>query len=171
MLSRSFITRTLYFFVLAGAVALPALAQERPPGGERPHPHRIAVPRPSASPTENPGLQYRSIGPAISGGRVAATAGSDRDAMLYYVGAAAGGVFKSSNGGVSWSDVWDAQPLGSIGALAIDPTKDDVVWAGTGEANPRNDVSWGDGIWRSRDGAKTWHHLGLAKLRRSRASR
>lgn len=163
MLSRSFITRTLYFFVLAGAVALPALAQERPPGGERPHPHRIAVPRPSASPTENPGLQYRSIGPAISGGRVAATAGSDRDAMLYYVGAAAGGVFKSSNGGVSWSDVWDAQPLGSIGALAIDPTKDDVVWAGTGEANPRNDVSWGDGIWRSRDGAKTWHHLGLAK--------
>ncbi len=144
----------------AGAV-IPALAQERPPGGERPRLHNVASRKPSPSPTDNPGLQYRSIGPTISGGRVAATAGSERDAMLYYAGAAGGGVFKSTDGGVSWTGVWDKQPFGAIGALAIDPKKDDVVWAGTGEANPRNDVSWGDGIWRSRDGAKTWQHLGL----------
>ncbi|MBV9646164.1 MAG: hypothetical protein JO043_01730 [Candidatus Eremiobacteraeota bacterium] len=106
-------------------------------------------------------MQYRSIGPAISGGRVSATAGSNRDPMLYYVGAAGGGVWKSSDGGISWQSVWKKQPLGAIGAVAIDPQNDAEVWVGTGEANPRNDVSWGDGMWRSRDGAKTWQHLGL----------
>jgi photosystem II stability/assembly factor-like uncharacterized protein len=115
----------------------------------------------SPEPTPDPGLQYRSVGPAISGGRVAATAGSDRDAMLYYAGAAGGGVWKSTDGGVSWQSVWKKQPLGAIGAIAIDPRSDGTVWVGTGEANPRNDVSWGDGVYRSRDGAKTWTHRGL----------
>jgi photosystem II stability/assembly factor-like uncharacterized protein len=81
--------------------------------------------------------------------------------MLYYAGAAAGGVWKSTDGGVSWEPRWTGPPFASIGALALDPRRDAVLWAGTGEANPRNDVSWGDGIWRSNDGAKHWTHLGL----------
>ena len=106
-------------------------------------------------------MHYRSIGPAVSGGRVTSVAGSDRDAMLYYAGAAGGGVWKSTNGGLSWKSVWQHGSLGAIGAVAIDSQRDETVWAGTGETNPRNDVSWGDGIYRSRDGAKTWQHLGL----------
>jgi photosystem II stability/assembly factor-like uncharacterized protein len=128
----------------------------------QPRPARVAGhPTPSAEPTPDPGLQYRSIGPTNSGGRVAAVTGSDLDPMLYYAGAAGGGVWKSSNGGISWTSVWKKQPLGAIGALAIDPHDDASVWAGTGEANPRNDVSWGDGLWHSRDGGKTWLRAGL----------
>ncbi len=155
---------SIWFLVVLAIAAVPAASQERRPAAERETPRRAGpavAPKPSASPTENPGLQFRSIGPALSGGRVAATIGSDRNPALYYAGAAGGGVWKSTNGGVSWTSVWKTQPYGAIGALAIDPRDDKDVWVGTGEANPRNDVSWGDGIWRSRDGAKTWHHLGL----------
>lgn len=123
---------------------------------------KVASPAPSVEATPKPGLQYRSIGPAISGGRVTSTAGSDRDAMLYYAGAAGGGVWKSADGGVSWASVWENQPWGAVGAIAIDPRNDANVWVGAGEANPRNDVSWGDGVWRSSDGAKSWRHAGLS---------
>ncbi len=106
-------------------------------------------------------LKYRAIGPAVSGGRVTAAAGSDRDPQLYYVGGADGGVFKSTNGGASWSPVFDRQPVAAIGVISIDPRNPDIVWVGTGEANPRNDASPGDGVWYSRDGAKSWTHAGL----------
>jgi photosystem II stability/assembly factor-like uncharacterized protein len=104
---------------------------------------------------------FRAIGPAASGGRVSAVAGSDRDERLYYVGGAAGGVFKSTDGGTSFQPAWDGPHFGAIGALAVAPSDAKVVWAGTGEANPRNDVSYGDGVWRSRDGGKHWKHAGL----------
>ena len=106
-------------------------------------------------------LHYRTIGPAISGGRVTATAGSDRDPQLYYAGGADGGVFKSTNGGASWFPVFDKQPVAAIGSIALDTHNPNIVWVGTGEANPRNTVAPGDGIWYSRDGAQSWHHAGL----------
>jgi len=106
-------------------------------------------------------LKYRAIGPAIAGGRVTATAGSDRDPQLYYVGGADGGVFKSTNGGASWAPVFDRQPVAAVGVITIDPQNPNTVWVGTGEANPRNDAASGDGVWYSRDGAQTWTHAGL----------
>ena len=106
-------------------------------------------------------LRYRSIGPAISGGRVTAVAGTDRDPFLYYVGGAGGGVYKTQNGGTSFTAVFAKEPVGAIGAIAISPSNARDVWVGTGEANPRNDVSYGDGIWHSIDGGKTWAHRGL----------
>ena len=125
----------------------------------------LAAPKPPApTPTPAPdtaGLKFRAIGPAASGGRVAAVAGSDRDPALYYVGGAGGGVFKSTDGGVSFAPAWNGPRFGAIGALAIAPSAPNVVWAGTGEANPRNDVSFGDGVWVTRDGAKHWTHAGL----------
>jgi photosystem II stability/assembly factor-like uncharacterized protein len=121
----------------------------------------LAVGAAAAGASDYGQLKCRSIGPAISGGRVAAVAGSNRNPFLYYVGGAGGGVFKTTNGGVSFSDVFARQPFGAIGAIAISPRADDDVWVGTGEANPRNDVSYGDGIWRSRNGGKTWQHRGL----------
>ncbi|MGA8534700.1 MAG: hypothetical protein WB615_11370 [Candidatus Tumulicola sp.] len=106
-------------------------------------------------------LQYRSLGPAISGGRTTAVAGSDRDSLLLYAGGADGGVFKSDNGGASWTAVFDGASAAAIGAIAIDPRNVDDVWVGTGESNPRNDVESGNGLWHSTDGGKTWTHAGL----------
>jgi len=103
------------------------------------------------------------VGPAISGGRVAAVVGSARNPLLYYVGAAGGGVWKTHNGGATWQPVFDKQGVSSIGAIALDPTNDDVVWVGTGETNPRNDVSYGSGLYKSTDGGKSWNAVGLEK--------
>lgn len=116
---------------------------------------------PKASPT--PGffdqLRFRNVGPAVSGGRLGAVAGTDADSSLYYVGAAGGGVWKTTNGGQSFAPVFDGQDVGSIGAIAIDPRNKNIVWVGTGEGAPRNDVSQGDGVYRTTDGGKTWKHV------------
>ncbi len=107
-------------------------------------------------------LTWRSIGPAVSGGRVPSVAGTPQDDQLYYIGTAGGGVWKTSNGGETWEPVFEKQPVSAIGAVAIDPTNERVVWAGTGEANPRNDVSYGDGVYKSTDAGKNWRRVGLA---------
>ncbi len=128
----------------------------------RPKPH------PSATPTPNPlygRLRWREIGPAISGGRVAAVAGTASDPFLYYLGTAGGGVWKSQNGGASWDPVFAKEPVSAIGAVEIDPSDKSVVWVGTGEANPRNDVSYGDGVYKSTDGGDTWHDVGVRGAR------
>ncbi len=145
---------------------------------ERPAPAAVSSPAPSspepsgtpgaASPSPAPSppfsrLGWRSVGPAISGGRVSAVVGSAHDPFLYYVGAAGGGVWKTENGGATWAPVFDQQDVGSIGAIALDPASDDVVWVGTGETNPRNDVTFGTGLYNSRDGGKSWTYAGLAK--------
>jgi photosystem II stability/assembly factor-like uncharacterized protein len=117
---------------------------------------RALEPQPTPTPEPLAQLQWRSIGPAVSGGRLAAVAGTDADPYLYYVGAAGGGVWKSTNAGQSWLPVFDAESTMSIGAIAIARTDKNVVWVGTGEANPRNDVTQGDGVYRSIDGGKTW---------------
>ncbi len=106
-------------------------------------------------------LSWRSIGPAVAGGRVAAVAGTPQDDQLYYLGTAGGGVWQSRNGGATWQPVFDKQNVSAIGAVEIDPTNKNVVWVGTGEANPRNNVSYGDGLYKSTDGAKTWTRIGL----------
>src|SRR5450755_2287298 len=107
------------------------------------------------------GLHWRSIGPAISGGRTVAATGTDSDANLYFIGVAGGGLFRTRNGGTTWDDVWSRQPVASVGAVTIAASDPRIVWAGTGEGNPRNDASYGDGVWRSRDGGTTWQHMGL----------
>ena len=106
-------------------------------------------------------LTWRSIGPAVAGGRVAGVAGTPQNDQLYYLGTAGGGVWKSDNGGATWTPVFDKQSVSAIGAVAIDPTNERVVWAGSGEANPRNNVSYGDGLYKTTDGAKTWTRVGL----------
>lgn len=106
-------------------------------------------------------IAFREIGPAISGGRVTAVAGVAGNPNVYYVGAADGGVFRTDDGGVTWKAYFQHQHVASIGAMAVDPRNPDVIWIGTGEANVRNDVSFGNGVYKSTDGGKTWQHLGL----------
>jgi photosystem II stability/assembly factor-like uncharacterized protein len=104
-------------------------------------------------------LSWRSIGPAVTGGRATAVAGTDADPALYYVGAAGGGVWKTTDGGQRWTPVFDDAGVGSVGAVTIDPSNEQSVWVGTGEANPRNDVSPGDGIYHTADGGKSWQRV------------
>ena len=106
-------------------------------------------------------ISFREIGPAISGGRVTAVAGVPGSPGVYYVGAADGGIFRTGNGGITWKALFQYQSVASIGALAVDPVNPNIVWAGTGEANIRNDVSFGDGIYKSTDSGAHWKRMGL----------
>ncbi len=126
----------------------------------------VPLPSPSESPSPVPSppfarLGWRSVGPAISGGRVTAVVGSARNPFTYYIGTAGGGVWKTSDGGGSWKSVFDKQGVSSIGAIALDPQNDAVVWVATGETNPRNDVGYGRGLFKSADAGKTWTYAGL----------
>ncbi len=109
------------------------------------------------------GLGARNIGSAAMSGRISALAGvNDASGKLnVFVGAASGGVWKSTDGGTIFKAVFDKQPVQSIGAIAIDPSHPTNVWVGTGEAWTRNSVSIGDGIYKSTDGGETWTHAGL----------
>jgi photosystem II stability/assembly factor-like uncharacterized protein len=104
-------------------------------------------------------LEYRHIGPM--GNRVSAVAGIPGDPKIYYIGAASGGVFKTTDGGVHWDPIFDDQPAASFGALAVAPSDPNIVWAGTGETFIRSNVSLGNGIYKSTDAGKTWKHMGL----------
>jgi len=116
---------------------------------------------PAFDPTLLAGLRARSIGPAVVSGRVAAVEAAVANPSIIYVGAAAGGVWKSIDAGTTWEPIFDDQPVASIGAIAVHPKSPDVVWVGTGEGNPRNSVSIGNGVYKSLDGGKTWSYLGL----------
>ncbi len=106
-------------------------------------------------------VSFREIGPAISGGRVTAVAGVPGNSEVFYVGAADGGIFRTDNGGTTWKALFQYESVASIGALAVDPMNPQIMWAGTGEANVRNDVSFGDGIYKSTDGGSHWKRMGL----------
>ena len=107
------------------------------------------------------GLKFRSIGPAVTSGRVADIAVDPRDRSRYFVAAASGGVWKTVNAGTTWEPVFDGESSYSIGCVVIDPNNPSVVWVGTGENNSQRSVSYGDGIYRSEDGGKSWENLGL----------
>jgi photosystem II stability/assembly factor-like uncharacterized protein len=106
-------------------------------------------------------LKFRSIGPAEMGGRTDDLAIVESDPRIMYVGTAAGGVFKSVNGGATWKAIFEDQPNPSIGDLALAPSNPSILYVGTGEANNRQSSSWGDGVYKSMDGGTTFIHLGL----------
>jgi photosystem II stability/assembly factor-like uncharacterized protein len=110
-------------------------------------------------------LEWRSIGPANMGGRTADVEGVPGNPNIVYVGTASGGVWKTTNGGMTWKPIFERQGTLSVGDIALQPGNPDVVWVGTGEANPRNSVSFGDGVYKSTDGGKTWNHVGLKDTR------
>ena len=107
------------------------------------------------------GLALRSIGPALTSGRVADIAIDPSDKRTWYVGAAAGGVWKSTNGGISFSPIFDGQGSFSIGVVVIDHANPNVIWVGTGENNAQRVVAYGDGVYKSLDGGKSWTNMGL----------
>jgi photosystem II stability/assembly factor-like uncharacterized protein len=115
-------------------------------------------------PADYASLNYRYIGP--DGNRIIAVTGEPGNPLVVYAGAASGGVFKTEDGGVSWQPVFDDQEVSSIGALAIAPSDNNVVWAGTGETFIRSNISIGNGIYKSTDAGETWQHMGLGNTGR-----
>ncbi len=109
------------------------------------------------------GLIFRSIGPALTSGRISDIAVHPNDYSTYFVTAASGGVWKTTNAGTTWAPVFDSQGSYSIGCVALDPNNPHVVWIGTGENNSQRSVGYGDGVYRSEDGGKSWKNVGLKK--------
>ena len=109
-------------------------------------------------------LRWRLIGPH-RGGRVLAVAGVPGDPATFYFGAVDGGVWRTRNAGVTWEPLFDDEPIASIGALALAPSDPNVIYAGTGEASIRSDITYGAGVYKSTDGGAHWRALGLADTR------
>lgn len=153
------------FILIAGQSAALSVAQEL-----------AATPSPSPQETATPAknelpkapfekaferLEWRSIGPANMGGRAADVEGVAGNANIVYLASASGGLWKTVNAGVTWKPIFERQPTISIGDIALAPGNPDVVWVGTGESAVRNSVSFGDGVYKSTDGGKTWQNMGL----------
>ncbi len=147
-------------FMLLFAVSSMAGAQSKPSTSKKP----AALPDSTKFTTGLlAGLKLRSIGPALTSGRVADIAIDPSNKRTWYVGAAAGGVWKSTNGGISFSPIFDGQGSFSIGTVVIDHANTNVIWVGTGENNAQRVVAYGDGVYKSIDGGRSWTNMGLKK--------
>jgi photosystem II stability/assembly factor-like uncharacterized protein len=109
-------------------------------------------------------LRWRGIGP-YRGGRALAVTGIPGNASTFYFGAVAGGVWKTTDGGNTWQPLTDSTPISSVGAIAVAPSNHDIIYVGTGEAAPRGNMTYGDGVYKSADGGRTWSHVGLKDSR------
>ena len=107
------------------------------------------------------GLKARAIGPAVASGRVMSIAVDPANKATIYIGSASGGVWKTVNGGASWQPIFDTQGAFSIGWVTIDPKRPNIVWVGTGERNSQRSVAYGDGVYKSEDGGRSWTNAGL----------
>jgi photosystem II stability/assembly factor-like uncharacterized protein len=109
-------------------------------------------------------LRWRSIGPH-RGGRALAVTGVRGQPELFYFGSVDGGVWRTNDAGRTWSPIFDSQPIASIGAIAVAPSNPDVIYVGSGEADMRSNIGYGDGVYKSKDAGKSWTHIGLTDSR------
>lgn len=146
-------TITLLFLLFA-----PVSAQESKPAGETKPEERMSA-------ATFQGLRLRNVGPTLSSGRITSLAVHPTNPAHYFVGVASGGVWKTTNSGTTFTPVFDDQGSYSIGHVALDPKNPNTVWVGTGENNAQRSVSYGDGVYRSDDGGRTWRNVGLKESR------
>jgi photosystem II stability/assembly factor-like uncharacterized protein len=143
-----FISRAGVFSLLLFALFQGADLQGQTPGQE-------AISKAAAR------MTLREIGPAVAGGRIADIEVSPADGSTWFVAVGSGGLWKTTNAGITFQPVFDDQPSYSIGDVALDPSNPEVVWVGTGENVSGRHVAWGDGVYRSRDGGRSWEQMGL----------
>lgn len=146
----------------------PATAQPMPPTSSEKSGTNSGEAKPAGWSGEIPaswtkGIRWRGIGPANMGGRIVDLAVNEADPNTFWAATASGGLIKTTNAGVSFTHQFDREATVSIGAVAVSKSNPDILWVGTGENNPRNSVSYGDGVYKSVDGGKTWMNMGLKK--------
>lgn len=107
----------------------------------------------------------RHVGPTVTGGRIHDVEALLHDPSTIYIASASGGLWKSTNRGITWNNLWAHMPVSTFGDVAIAPSNPDIIYAGTGEQQNRQSTSWGNGVYRSDDGGSTWRHLGLEESR------
>jgi photosystem II stability/assembly factor-like uncharacterized protein len=107
------------------------------------------------------GLKFRNIGPAFTSGRIGDLAVNPNNPFEYYVAVASGGVWKTTNAGTTFTPIFDNEGSYSIGCVTLAPSNSNIVWVGTGENNNQRSVAYGDGVYKSEDGGKTWKNMGL----------
>src|SRR6056297_4172657 len=107
------------------------------------------------------GLAVRNIGPAVTSGRISDFAMHPDGWQTFYAGVSSGGVWKTTNGGITWMPIFDDQGSYAIGVVELDPNDPDIVWVGTGENNAQRSVGYGDGVYKSLDGGRSWKNMGL----------
>lgn len=139
----------------------PSTAQ--PAAGRRAPAAAATTPAPAALSHEAAiaNLRFREIGPAVMGGRVDDFAVVESNPSIVYAGLASGGVWKTINGGTTWTPIFDNEDVPTIGDVTVAPSNPDIVWVGTGEPNNRQSSSWGNGVYKSTDGGRSWKHMGL----------
>ena len=146
-------------------VLIVALIVTVPVAAQRPAPRKAQTTQEAAESSLTgdtfAGLRVRHIGPALTSGRIVGIAVHPKDPAVIYVAAASGGVWKTENGGASWQPIFDSQGSYSIGVITLDPRDAKVVWVGTGENNSQRSVGYGDGVYKSIDGGKSWKKVGL----------
>ena len=120
----------------------------------------------SVNDTALSGLKFRSVGPAFMSGRIADIAIHPENDNIWYIAVGSGGVWRTMNSGVTWEPLFDNQKVYSTGCVTIDPNQPTTIWVGSGENVGGRHISWGDGIYKSTDGGKSWKNMGLAKSER-----
>ncbi len=143
--------RVFRHVLLSICAASVAVVAARPPQAAAPSPSNASL---------YAGLRWRMLGP-FRGGRVNAVTGVPGQPGTFYFGSVGGGVWKTTSGGRTWIPIFDSQPIASIGAIAVAPSNPNVVYVGTGEADMRSQISYGNGVYKSTDAGATWKHLGL----------
>ena len=138
------------FLLVAGALAAPLAAQPSADG-----------PKPRPGEALLAGLELRALGPAFMSGRIADIAVDPADRSTWYVATASSNVWKTENRGTTWTPIFDEYPSYSTGVATIDPNDSNVIWLGTGENTSQRSVGWGDGVYKSLDGGRTWTNMGL----------
>jgi photosystem II stability/assembly factor-like uncharacterized protein len=153
---------TALFFIFAGSVSLLAQKDSKPkePTAEE---KAKADKNPLHNSATFSAFKFRSIGPSMISGRIIDLAVNPKNKSQYYIAAACGGVWKTNNNGITFDPIFDAQGSYSIGCLALDPTNPNILWVGSGENNNQRSVAYGDGLYKSEDGGKTWKNMGLQK--------
>ena len=161
--SRRFMRSLICGLVSPFLITLPVLAQKtKPPETAKPADASAAAS--AVDPKTYGGMKWRLIGP-FRGGRVLAVTGVPSQPNTFYFGAVAGGVWKTTDAGNTWDPLFEKQTTSSIGALAVSESDPNVIYAGSGEACIRGNISFGDGVYRSNDGGKTWNNVGLKDTR------
>ncbi|HMA02962.1 MAG TPA: glycosyl hydrolase, partial [Gemmatimonadaceae bacterium] len=154
---------------LAFVISLPMFAQTKPKSAKAGAKQAVAQATDStAKSTSDPilrGMQWRLVGP-FRGGRAVAVTGDPVERRTFYMGAVDGGVWKTSDAGTTWRNITDGvSTIASVGAIAVAPSDRNVIYVGTGETDFREDLTFGDGMYRSTDGGRSWKHIGLEQTR------